>query len=144
MVKGSCNCGAVSFSIKDPLPAMYQCHCSLCQKQSGTGSNAATIVHRDHFSWLSGESTIKQWRKRTGFSSHFCSDCGSPVPNPVASDFMWIPVGLIGNYELEIVAHLWLSSKSNWDRPQAAVRNYDGMPEDLTEFVSFLKSHKNQ
>lgn len=142
-MEGVCNCGTVSFSISGSLPGMYQCHCTLCQKQSGAGSNASTIVPLNTFRWLSGEESIKKWKKTTGFPSYFCEGCGSPVPNPVGSDYMWIPVGLIGDAYTNIVAHLWLSSKSDWDQPQKAIRNYEGMPEDTEEFIRFLQSETN-
>lgn len=138
--QGSCLCGAVTFTIHTAIKKMYHCHCSLCQKQGGAGANAATIVPVDRFEWFSGESSIKHWHKNTGFSSHFCSECGSPVPNKVGDTLMWIPLGLIADAAPELAANLWLSGKPNWLAPNTASRNYDGMPEDLTEFVNFLQS----
>ncbi len=40
---GQCLCGAVKFEILGPLPKLYQCHCSLCRKQSGSASNPERI-----------------------------------------------------------------------------------------------------
>jgi hypothetical protein len=140
-MKGVCNCGAVSFTISGAIPAMYQCHCSLCQKQSGAGANASTIVSIDNFEWNSGKDAIKQWKKESGFNSHFCEKCGCPTPNPIGSKYMWIPVGLISGVNSKISAHLWLASKSAWDLPSEALRNYQQMPEDLEEFIQFLHSN---
>ncbi|RDE24165.1 GFA family protein [Motiliproteus coralliicola] len=140
-MEGSCNCGSISFSISGRLPAMYQCHCSLCRRQSGAGSNAATIVAQDVFRWNRGQESIKQWQKASGFSAHFCSNCGSPVPNPLGDRYMWIPVGLLDEADrggTRIVAQLWLDSKAHWDQPPESIRNYPAMPEDLAEFIRFL------
>lgn len=140
-MEGRCNCGSVRFSISGKLPAMYQCHCSLCRRQSGAGSNAATIVRLDAFRWLQGQESIKRWRKQTGFNAHFCTDCGSPVPNQLGDQFMWIPVGLLeesDTMDTQVVAQLWLDSKAHWDQPPQSLRNYPGMPEDLAEFIQFL------
>jgi hypothetical protein len=41
-MKGECLCGDVEFEIKGDLPNLYQCHCSLCRKV--TGSSAATYL----------------------------------------------------------------------------------------------------
>lgn len=87
-MKGVCNCGAVSFTVTGTMPRMYQCHCSLCQKQSGSASNASTIVKLSNFKWTSGTDSIKQWKKESGFNSHFCHNCGSPTPNSFGSRFM--------------------------------------------------------
>ena len=140
-MKGICNCGSVSFTVSGVMPGMYQCHCSLCQKQSGTGSNASTIVNLTNFKWDSGEDSITRWKKESGFNSHFCKNCGCPTPSPIGSKYMWVPVGLINNVSAQNVAHLNLSSKSEWDLPSEALRNYQEMPEDLEEFIQFLHSN---
>lgn len=136
--RGTCNCGAVSFAISGPLPGMYQCHCTLCRKQSGTGSNAATIVRHETFTWISGQDTIRRWKKTSGFNSHFCTNCGSPAPNAVGVNYMWIPVGLIENLNSTIAAHLWHSSKASWNQGVADARQYECMPDDLEAFIEFL------
>lgn len=141
-MKGVCNCGSVSFTVTGTMPRMYQCHCSLCQKQSGSGSNSATIVNLDNFKWDSGTEFIKQWKKESGFSSHFCQNCGCPTPNSFGSKYMWVPVGLMSGVDSKIDAHLCLASKSKWDSPSEALRNYQEMPENLEEFVQFL--HYNE
>ena len=38
-----------------------------------------------------------------------------------------------------IIAHLYLSSKSTWDSPCNAIRNYQEMPDDIAEFIGFLQ-----
>ncbi|MFT5594363.1 MAG: hypothetical protein ACI8SR_002752 [Oceanicoccus sp.] len=80
-MKGTCNCGRVSFEVSEDIKKLYQCHCSLCQKQSGSTSNTAAIVGESDFKWLSGLDSITHWKKDSGFTSDFCTTCGSPVPN---------------------------------------------------------------
>jgi hypothetical protein len=53
-MRGSCLCGDVEFEILGRLPKLYQCHCSLCRKQSGAASNAATIVDAHQMNWVKG------------------------------------------------------------------------------------------
>ncbi|WP_421861955.1 GFA family protein [Motiliproteus sp.] len=140
-MEGRCNCGAVRFIIHGQLPAMYQCHCTLCRRQGGAGSNAATIVELEAFSWKQGQEAINTWTKASGFNAHFCSNCGSPVPNPLGDRYMWIPVGLLEESDrgdTRIVAQLWLDAKAHWDQPPESLRNYPAMPEDLEEFIHFL------
>ena len=99
---------------------MYKCYCTLCQKQSGTASNAATIVRQDNFKWVSGLDAITKWQKESGFNSHFCSTCGTPVPNPIGTDLMWIPLGLIGDVEINHVVNLFEDTKPNWETDSLA------------------------
>jgi hypothetical protein len=106
-MRGHCLCGKVDFEIDGSRFKLYQCHCSLCRRQSGSSSTAAAIVPAEKFRWLSGTEFISSWNKDTGFRSDFCSLCGSPVPNPLRGlPYVWVPAGLLENGgELEIVAH---------------------------------------
>nr|WP_269749631.1 GFA family protein [Vibrio navarrensis] len=63
------------------MPPIYQCHCSLCRKVSGSSSNSALIVEASNFKWCSGEHQIRSFSTSSGFKSEFCCQCGSPVPN---------------------------------------------------------------
>ena len=96
MVSGSCLCGKTQYRILRSDLNAYQCFCSLCRRQSGTASNLATIVSAAEFEWLSPVTHIQHWQKDTGFTSDFCSCCGSPVPNRLrSSDYVWIPLGTL-------------------------------------------------
>ena len=81
-MRGECLCGRISFEISGPLPKIYQCHCSLCRKQSGTASNAGLLVAKENFRWLKGQEKISSYVRPSGFRGDFCPTCGSMVPNP--------------------------------------------------------------
>jgi len=127
---GRCLCGAISFEADVRGYGLYRCHCSLCRRQSGAASNAATIIPRASFRWLSGEHLIRSWVKSTGFRSSFCSHCGSPVPNPLReSDQMWIPVGLLEDTgELRVVVDMHVASAASWDASATSDRCFDATP----------------
>ena len=140
---GKCLCGDVQFFSEirtDPFK-IYQCHCSLCKKQSGSSSNSATIIEATHFKWIKHD-TIKKWQKNTGFSSHFCTNCGCPVPNSFADKYYWIPVGLLefdmGLIDTKVVANFCLSSKSSWHSINTESNNFDTLPEfkDILQLLS--------
>ncbi len=113
---GKCLCGDVAFEIKGELPNLYQCHCSLCRKLTGSTANAATFVDEQHFHWVSGQSGIRSFQKTTGYRSDFCSVCGSPVPNKLRdTDLMWVPAGLLeGGAASQVAVHLHLASSALW------------------------------
>jgi hypothetical protein len=128
---GKCLCGAIQFKINGDMPDLYQCHCSLCRKQSGAASNAATLVHKNDFSWLAGEDKITRYKMEDGFTSHFCSICGSPVPNPLRdTDKIWLPAGALpGDIGSQIVIHIYTESKASWEKILNEGRQYDEMPD---------------
>lgn len=144
-MEGQCLCAAVRFEIPNELPAMYQCHCTLCQKQSGTASNAATLVEVDKFKWLSGKDNITQWKKDTGFNSHFCRTCGAPVPNPILEQkYMWIPIGVLDLSQQTnppvVKVNLCLNTKAPWiDKPESD-KVYEDMPPDVYDFAKYLQN----
>ena len=117
MMRGNCLCGGVQFEVRDPPAKLYQCHCSLCRKQSGAASNAAFIVRKEQLVWLAGQDLVSSYIRPTGFRSDFCSRCGSPVPNPLrTTSYVWVPVGLLEEpTALSIGMQLFVGSKASWE-----------------------------
>ena len=138
-MQGSCLCGAIRFEVDEPLPWLYQCHCSLCRKQGGSVSNTGLIVAADKFRWLTGEDLIAKWQRATGFRSHFCTRCGAPVPNPLRdTGYVWVPSGLLdGDGPLEIGARLYVDSRASWARLPAGMRHFGTAP-TLRELIELL------
>lgn len=130
-MRGTCLCDAIAFEVVGLTPRLYQCHCSLCRKQGGSVSNTATIVAAANFRWLKGESTITTYQLPTGFRSHFCSVCGSTVPNPLRNTpYIWVPSGMLdGSEQLEIALHLYVDSKACWDTARLEGEQFATMPE---------------
>ncbi|WP_406849334.1 GFA family protein [Vibrio vulnificus] len=116
-LKGNCLCGEVSFELSGELPPIYQCHCSLCRKVSGSSSNSALIVEASNFKWCSGEHQIRSFSTSSGFKSEFCCQCGSPVPNISSSgDSYWVPAGLLSEpVDTKVSAHVYVGSHASWD-----------------------------
>ena len=74
VVKGSCHCGAVSYSARfDTSVPTIRCNCSICTKSR---TWFAPIPASD-FELLSGTETITQYRFGERTVAHcFCSRCG--------------------------------------------------------------------
>lgn len=127
---GSCLCGSVKFQLNKKALKLYQCHCKLCRKQSGTFSNAATIIPEDDFSFTKGQELVTHWKKDTGFTSDFCSLCGSPVPNVLRdTSYVWIPAGLLDNdVNAEIISHIFMNSKATWEKESSSVDYHEEFP----------------
>ncbi|MTJ83923.1 MAG: GFA family protein [Telmatospirillum sp.] len=138
-MRGQCLCGAVTFELSGPVPGFYQCHCSLCRRQSGAASNAATLVPPDRFRWLTGADRIGAYVRSSGYRVHFCKDCASPVPNPTrGGSLMWIPAGLLeDDPAIRVVAHLHVASRASWDRIPDDVAAFDTMP-DIAALIALL------
>jgi hypothetical protein len=48
-MRGSCLCGKIEFEVTSYPTKIYQCHCSLCRKHSGSSSNSSLVVEATSF-----------------------------------------------------------------------------------------------
>jgi hypothetical protein len=130
-MRGKCLCGEVQFALSGELPNLYQCHCSLCRKVTGSSANAAFRIDLAQLNWVKGEALVQKFESDTGFKSHFCSRCGSPLPNLTANDSAWwVPVGLLEHGEgLQVGAHVFVGSRAPWDVIVDVGEHFDEMPD---------------
>jgi hypothetical protein len=77
-ISGSCLCGGIRFEISEPLSNAGYCHCTRCQKRTGTGSSAQARIGSHTFRIVQGEELVKGWRHPDGgFEKCFCRECGA-------------------------------------------------------------------
>ena len=72
-------CGAVRFEIDEPLVSANYCHCTRCQRRTGTAASASARIVPGSLRVLSGEELLRSWDPPEGFSKVFCSACGSAM-----------------------------------------------------------------
>lgn len=115
-MKGSCLCGLCTFEIiGDPGP-VGKCHCTKCQKVSGTGSNAVFWLEPDGFSWLTGENLTHTYSLADGWGSVRCQDCGCPLPAFINEQMWIVPAGLMDEpVDVGIRGHIWVENKPHWE-----------------------------
>lgn len=78
-LQGGCLCGAVRFEVDGPILSAGYCHCTHCQKRTGTGSSANCRVAQADFRLLSGAEKLSSYQHRVGVPKLFCSECGSAL-----------------------------------------------------------------
>ena len=75
---GGCLCGGVRFELTQPPTEAGYCHCTRCQKRTGTASSAQARIAARDFRLVAGEDLVKGWRHPDGgFEKCFCGECGS-------------------------------------------------------------------
>lgn len=137
-MKGSCLCGEVRFSLSLSQLNIYQCHCQQCRKQTGTASSCGGVVKAEDFIWLVGESSINKWQKSSGFSAHFCVNCGSSMPNKFRGiPYYWVPAGVLESDNINTVANIFVKEKVNWSNVNAALCAYQEKPA-ICELIQML------
>jgi hypothetical protein len=76
---GGCGCGAVRFELTEPPFTAVYCHCTRCQRRSGTAAAATARVAPGSVRILQGEDRIRRWAPGEGLLKAFCEECGSAV-----------------------------------------------------------------
>jgi hypothetical protein len=76
---GGCLCGGVRFEVTEPLLSAGYCHCTRCQRRTGTASSAQARVAPGSLRITSGEELLRAFQPADGFPKVFCTACGSAL-----------------------------------------------------------------
>jgi hypothetical protein len=76
---GGCMCGGVRFELTEaPVSALW-CHCTRCQRRTGTAASISAMIAPGSLNVLQGEELLRAWTPPDGFAKVFCSACGSQL-----------------------------------------------------------------
>jgi hypothetical protein len=80
-LEGGCGCGAVRYRLTDEPIFVNNCHCRLCQRQTGTGSAVNAFIEGDRLELLSGDLREHEFATGSGATQIVvrCATCGTPV-----------------------------------------------------------------
>lgn len=75
---GGCLCGGVRFVLSEPVRAAGYCHCTRCQRRTGTAASAQARINGRTLRVVQGEELVRGWRHPDGgFEKCFCGRCGA-------------------------------------------------------------------
>lgn len=78
-LEGGCLCGAVRYQITSPFLSAGYCHCTHCQRRTGTASSANGRVPQEGFRLLQGVAELRSYQPPGGVPKLFCASCGSAL-----------------------------------------------------------------
>jgi hypothetical protein len=68
----------VRFELAEPAAEAGYCHCTRCQRRTGTAVSASARVEGHTFRLVQGEQSLGTWRHPDGgFEKCFCRECGA-------------------------------------------------------------------
>jgi hypothetical protein len=134
---GSCLCGAIRYSVSQPITELRACHCTNCQKASGAGGTVNAMIPSAAFKLLQGEPRRYSAHADSGRLLHryFCGDCGSPLysQRDATPENMALRIGAIENAPpMKITANIWTRSARNWAHIDPASQQHPGQPDAPT------------
>jgi hypothetical protein len=76
---GACLCGGVRYELTEtPVSAGY-CHCTRCQRRTGTAAAVSANIVPGSLRVTSGEELLASFDPPDGWSKVFCSGCGGAL-----------------------------------------------------------------
>jgi len=115
---GGCGCGAVRFEVTAPLLSAQYCHCTRCQRRTGTGASANARVEPGSFHVVSGEDRLRAWKPDDGAEKWFCGDCGSALfsRDPHDRDRVGVRLGAFdGDPGIRPTARVFVAYAAPWE-----------------------------
>jgi hypothetical protein len=116
-VCGGCLCGAVRFTIAEPMGVAEYCHCSMCRKAHGAPFSANTVVSSSALSVESGRESITEYESSPNRRKCFCSTCGSQlfIRRTDHPELTVVSLGAIdGEPHVRPQRHVFVASKASW------------------------------
>ena len=114
---GGCLCGRVRYEISEPFVSANYCHCTRCQRRSGTAASANGAVAEGAFRIVAGEELVRCWRPEAGFEKCFCSECGSALfSRSPAGDEIAVRLGTVdGDPGIRPQRHQFVAYAAVWE-----------------------------
>jgi hypothetical protein len=113
---GTCNCGAVRFEVSEPFVSSTYCHCTRCQRRTGTGASANARVAAPGFAIVHGEDRLRSWKPAEGAEKFFCGDCGSAMFSRGDPEWVGVRLGVLdGDPGIRPTAHQFVVYAASWE-----------------------------
>lgn len=131
-IKGSCQCGNVTYELLEPPTMIVACHCIACQKLSTSAFSITAMVHSDNVKF---KGKMSEWSRVAGSgnisSAKFCPSCGNRLYhfNPSEPEKIKLkPSTLSDTRIINPTAHIWVSEKQDWYKIPNGMKVFDKQP----------------
>jgi len=130
---GGCQCGAVRYEVTGAPRQLVACHCTDCQRQSGSAFGMTMVVDEADFRLLQGD--LKTFRSESDAGraklGAFCPDCGTRIyhkPEWRKGTVSVKPGTLDDTRGLKPTVHLWTDSRQPWVTIPDGVKAFEKQP----------------
>jgi hypothetical protein len=144
---GGCQCRNIRYEVRSEPMAMWACHCTECQRQTGGAFALSMMMSRADVVVTAG--APKEWL-RTADSGRtmvcvYCPDCGNRLwHNPTANAAIAIlkPGTLDDTSWLVPIGHIWTRSAQPWFQIPADTVNYEQQHTDPSHLIAAWKERR--
>lgn len=121
MIRGSCLCGAVAFSVSVELTPIQLCHATRCRKATGGAYAPELLAPAASLRWLRGADRVAIYqapllRAAPAYRRAFCMTCGSPLPVEITgTTFVLLNPGVLDDDPgSRPFRHAFVAQKASW------------------------------
>ncbi len=144
-LSGRCQCGALQYSVSAAPIMIYACHCTNCQKQTGSAFVLSATIPEDSLSFTSGEPSRIEWTSDSGTQRYglLCGACGTRIVNGQTPSigFYSLRAGTFADTSwVRPAGHIWMRSAQAWFRPDAEDILCEQQPSDYMPLVERFSS----
>lgn len=114
-LQGECYCRAVSYDVADAFEYSMICHCSDCQRATGSAFKPFAGIAADRLRVKRGEELVRRWGDPLDHNAH-CEQCGSLLYSVVRNGtYVHVTLGtLVNPPSIRPSAHIFVRSKAPW------------------------------
>lgn len=133
-LSGSCQCGAVTYSVSAEPLFTYACHCHSCQKRTGSAFSMGLVILTDT---LEAAGELTPWSRTSDEGNtntrYSCASCGNIIygigdSNP---ELAKLQAGTLDDTSaVEPEVHMWTINKQSWFTLPANSRQFETQPDD--------------
>lgn len=135
MIRGSCLCGAVAFSVGDELTPIQLCHATRCRKATGGACAPEMLASADTLRWLRGADRVVIYqapllRDPPAYRRAFCGGCGSPLPVELeGTPYVLLNPGVLDDDPgTRPFRHAFVAQKASWHELSDGLPQFPGQP----------------
>jgi len=118
--EGGCLCRAVRYHVKGNSPQATVCHCTFCQRRTGSGFAIVVSISEENVELTGDGLTTYEYRSDESnhwLRLHFCIRCGTTVMVTAENrpGICTITVGTLDDPNwVKIERHVWTRSAQHW------------------------------
>tara|TARA_R110002074_G_scaffold145034_1_gene293237 strand:+ start:99787 stop:100203 length:417 start_codon:yes stop_codon:yes gene_type:complete len=130
---GQCLCGSMHYEISADPVMLANCHCTHCQKASGSAFSSNTVVPAEAFKITGDTLTTYLDHGDSGLElrRYFCSRCGSPLYTEADAmpGLTIVKAGTLDDTSsYKPTADIWCASKMDWLKQGVETAEFEQMP----------------
>ena len=144
-IVGGCQCGALRYQIVAPPLMIYACHCTGCQRISGSAFGLAVTIAEDSLEFTKGKPSTVTWQSDSGNERNgsFCGDCGCRIAHgqTPSNRILSLRAGTFDDTSWVTPAgHIWTRSAQPWFKFNPNDLVFEAQPTDYVPLIEKFKA----